>query len=126
MQAAIPVMKGMTEFFENVGKFTNAHPEGIKLVAEALGGLAVALAGLGTAAIALAVVPLLPGGAVALGIAGIAAAVTAIGAINFNIVAQKLQGLADLFNWFTGPVQGRPAPAGHFIPSTPSAPSSGS
>ena len=51
MQAAIPVMKGITEIFRAIGEFANNNPMAIKAVAGGIAGLAAALAVLGTGAV---------------------------------------------------------------------------
>jgi hypothetical protein len=43
MQAAMPVMKSVTDMFSTIGNFANSNPEAIKLVGEGLGGLAAGL-----------------------------------------------------------------------------------
>jgi hypothetical protein len=78
MQAAIPVMKAMTDLFNKIGEFASNHPTAIKAMGIAFGSLAVGLTALGAVLIGTAVA-----GAVGVSggiIAGVAAAATALGA----------------------------------------------
>jgi hypothetical protein len=80
MQAAIPAMIKMTEFFHTVGQFANEHQNAIKIAGEALAVIAVGLIAIG--AVSLATLVAVP--------AAIAGAVAALGAlIAFNWDAFK-------------------------------------
>ena len=75
MQAAIPVMKGVTEFFTSVGAFANAHPDLMKALGIGFAGLSAALlvvgggAVLGAMATFAGTATLVAGGLTALGVA---------------------------------------------------------
>jgi hypothetical protein len=71
----LEVMKSLTDVFTAVGQFAGAHPEGIKIAAEALAIIAGSLVVGGLVALGAAIAPLV-------GVAGgIAAAATALGAL---------------------------------------------
>lgn len=99
-QAAIPVMKSLTSMFQGAGAIANAHPEMIKLVGEALIGLGVGLATIGTVAIVGAAIMLAPGGLVTVAITGIGAAVTAIVAMNWSKIPDLLNGFVSAIGSF--------------------------
>jgi len=75
MQAAIPVMKALTQFFTDLGSFANAHPTAIAALGISVASVAGALAVLGSAAVIGAMAAFvgpaaaLAGGITALGIA---------------------------------------------------------
>jgi hypothetical protein len=79
MQAALPVMQGVTSMFTSLGSFANANPGAIKIIAEGLGAIAVALAAAGVVTlVSFAAVPAL--------IVGVGAAVAALIAINWQAI----------------------------------------
>jgi hypothetical protein len=74
MQAAIPVMKSITELFGKIGSFANANPAAITTIAQVAGALATASVVLGGVAVGAGIVALLPGGAITAGIVALGAA----------------------------------------------------
>ena len=91
MQAAIPVMKGVTELFTNIGAWSNAHPEGIKLAAQAMGAIGGAMIILGGAAVVGAAISMIPGGAVIAAALGIGTIITTLAALNWDAVSGGLE-----------------------------------
>jgi hypothetical protein len=93
MQAAMPVMKSVTEMFTALGSFANANPEAIKTIAYTLGGIAAAL-------IAIPIATLL---GVPLAVSGIVTAVIALGALEWDRVRGYLlafnQAMTDFISW---------------------------
>jgi hypothetical protein len=69
MQAALPIMSGVTTMFQNIGAFANAHPTAIRIIGEGFAAIGVALLAAGGAAIlaAFGTAGWLVGGIVALG-----------------------------------------------------------
>jgi hypothetical protein len=76
MQAAMPIMKSVTDMFTSIGAFANANPEAIKSIAWTLGGIAAAL-------IAIPIATLL---GVPLGLSGIVTAMIALSALEWEKV----------------------------------------
>lgn len=121
MQAALPVMKGVTDLFTNIGAWANAHPEGIKLAAEAAAAVGGAMIILGGAAVVFAAASMIPGGVVVVAVTGIATiigtlaalnwdkvsgglewfgkAMTTLGGIGFDAIAAGIKGIADGLSW---------------------------
>jgi hypothetical protein len=101
-QAAIPELKALTDVFNNMGAFANAHPQEIEQVAKALGVLGVTLVGLGAAgviggAVALAgpvVAAMAAAGVMLSGMVALGPQATAAFA-SLNGMAAKLQGAID-------------------------------
>ncbi len=93
MQAAIPVMKGVTDLFTNIGAWANEHPEGIKLAAEAAAAVGGAMIVLGGAAVVLAAASMIPGGIVVVAATGIATIITTLAALNWDTLKQGLAGV---------------------------------
>jgi hypothetical protein len=91
MQAAIPVMKGVTDLFTNIGAWANAHPEGIKLAAEAAAGVGALMIVLGGAAVVGAAAYLIPGGIVVVAATGIATIIGTLAALNWEKVSGGLE-----------------------------------
>jgi len=91
MQAAIPVMKALTNVFNEIGAFSAVHPEAIKNVGIGLGILAAALTGAGIVALAAAFGT---GGAIA-GIVTGAAALVAYNWDGFLTVGKKINDAMD-------------------------------
>lgn len=75
MMAALPVMRGMTEFFNRVGAFAAAHPKAMEIIGEGIAAIGIALIGAGGVAILAAFGT---AGWIAGGIIALAAAVTMI------------------------------------------------
>ena len=94
MQAAIPVMKGVTDLFTNIGAWANAHPEGIKLAAQAMAAVGGAMIVLGGAAVVGAAAYMIPGGAVIVAALGIGSIITTLAALNWNAVTSGLDAFA--------------------------------
>jgi hypothetical protein len=69
MQAALPIMSGVTTMFNHIGAFANAHPTAIKIIGEGFAAIGIALMAAGGAAIlaAFGATGWLVGGLVALG-----------------------------------------------------------
>lgn len=91
-KAAIPVLQSLTDVFNKLGSVANAHPEGIKIIAQALGYLAVGLIAVGGAAVLAGAAMLLPGGAVTMAIVGIGTAIASFGAMHFDVVEKIVSG----------------------------------
>jgi len=75
MQAAIPVMQGVTDLFTKIGNFANQHPETIEKIGKGMMVLGGALVGAGAAAILAA---LGPAGWIGMGLGAIGTAVALI------------------------------------------------
>lgn len=75
MQAAIPVMRGVTDLFTKIGNFANQHPETIEKIGKGMMILGGALVGAGAAAILAA---LGPAGWIGMGLGAIGTAVALI------------------------------------------------
>lgn len=75
MQAAIPVMQGVTDLFTKIGNFANQHPETIEKIGKGMMILGGALVGAGAAAILAA---LGPAGWIGMGLGAIGTAVALI------------------------------------------------
>ena len=78
MQAAIPVMKSITEMFQRIGAFANANPAAIKTIAQVVGAVAAASVVLGGVAIGAGIAALVPGGAIITGMIALGAAATGL------------------------------------------------
>ena len=91
MQAAIPVMKGVTDLFTNIGAWANAHPEGIKLAAQAMAVVGGAMIVLGSAAVVGAAASMIPGGIVVVAITSIAGVIGTLAALNWDAVSGGLE-----------------------------------
>ena len=97
MQAAIPVMKSVTELFTNIGAFANKNPGAISDIAKGLGVLGVALVGGGAAAILAA---LGPAGWIAGGVIALAGAVAIFGPNLWTGLITGLNAVADALGNF--------------------------
>ena len=81
-RAAIPVMQDLTAAFTGMGNFANAHPEAIKMAAEAAAILAGALVALGTGAVlGASLVIVRPVASAARALANVMQAVASIGSV---------------------------------------------
>lgn len=88
MQAAIPVMRDVTSMFTAMGAFANSHPEAIKIIAEAIGAIGIALVGAGAATlIALGGVPAV--------ITGLVAAAAGLVAVNWSSIVGMFDGIRN-------------------------------
>jgi hypothetical protein len=101
-QAAIPELKSLTDTFNSLGAFANAHPEAIQQVAKGVGVLGLALAGLGTAAVIAGAIAL--AGPVGVALAALGTGLGAMVALgpqttaafdSLNGLAAKLKGAID-------------------------------
>ena len=92
MQAAIPVMKSITEMFQRIGTFANANPVAIKTIAQVMGAVAAASVVLGSVAIGAGIAALVPGGAIITGMIALGAAATSLYAV-FSKVDPTIGGL---------------------------------
>jgi hypothetical protein len=89
MQAALPVMKSVTEMFSQLGAFANTNPDAIRAIGYGLAGLAGGLLALGGVALAsLAAVPL--------AISAIVGAVAAFAYIEWDTIKNIAAGLRDV------------------------------
>lgn len=95
MQMAIPVMKNLTDALTTMGQWAVAHPTGVKVVVDAIAGLAGALVLAGGAAVVAAAAMLAPGAAVAVGIAGLVGFVGTVAVLDWKDVKTVMTGLAD-------------------------------
>jgi hypothetical protein len=91
MQAALPIMSGITTMFNQIGAFANAHPTAITIIGEGIAALGVALIAAGGAAIlaAFGAAGWLVGGIVALGSA-------------LTVVVANWQSFVGMFTKFAG------------------------
>jgi hypothetical protein len=107
MQAAIPVMKGITDMFTSIGSFANANPDAIRQIGMGFAGLSVSLMGAGGLALLAA---LGPAGWMTLGVGALASAMIAfpnkwmavVEAINgfMNAISDSLKKmLTGLLDW---------------------------
>jgi hypothetical protein len=101
-QAAIPELKSLTDTFNGLGAFANAHPEAVAQVAKGLGVLSVALIGLGSAAVIAGAIALAgPVGIAITGIGTVLAGMVAIGPKataafdSLNGMSARLKGAID-------------------------------
>jgi hypothetical protein len=108
-QAAIPVMKSMTEIFTSIGKWANTNPETIKIVGIGLGFLATGLIALGATAVIAAAAAMAPTAAIGIAVVAIAGFIGTLAALNWDIVKQGLgavtgfiQGWVDKFKDWVG------------------------
>ena len=91
MQAALPVMREVTAMFSTMGQFANSHPEAIKLIAEGIAALGVALGAAGIATlVALGGVPAI--------VTGLVAAVGSLIALNWGAVTGWLMTIPTAIN----------------------------
>jgi hypothetical protein len=90
MQAALPVMKAVTEMFEGLGRFANNNPEAIKQIGGVLAAIAAALVIMG----GVAIVSLL---GLPAAIAGLAAGLAALVAFNWEALKSGLVSVKDAF-----------------------------
>jgi hypothetical protein len=108
MQAAIPVMRGVTDMFTNIGSFANAHPDAIRQIGMGIAGLSLSLMGAGGLALLAA---LGPAGWMVLGVGALASAMVAfpnkwmavVEAIDgfMNKISDSLKKmLTGLLDWF--------------------------
>ncbi|MGH6821941.1 MAG: hypothetical protein ACREC4_00365 [Methylocella sp.] len=104
MQAAIPVMQAVTSLFTKIGELANVHPEALKNIAVALGGVAVALAAFGVGAMIVAMAAFIPGGIATIAIAGIVSAIAALAAVNWGDLKKGLISFVDGIVWFAGEI----------------------
>jgi hypothetical protein len=79
MQAALPIMKSVTEMFSKLGAFANANPTAIKYMGEALAAIGVALAAIGGIALASLI-------GIPVALTGLAVAVGTLVALNWGAV----------------------------------------
>lgn len=121
MQAAIPVMRSVTEMFTNIGAFANKNPGAISDIAKGIGVLGVALVGGGAVAILAA---LGPAGWIAGGVIALAGAVSIFGkdlwtglvnglksvaagaAKDIELLIAGLQKLVGFIEWGVGKIGG--------------------
>jgi hypothetical protein len=89
MQAAMPIMNSLTALFEQLGAIANAHPETIRVVAEALAALAASLVVVGLVALGTALVALVGTGGILVAVAG---GLAALAALNWPSIKQMLGG----------------------------------
>jgi hypothetical protein len=101
MQAAIPVMTAVTDMFTNIGAWANAHPEGIKMAAEAAAAIGGAMIVLGGAAVVGAAAYMIPGGAVIAAALGIGSIITTLAALNWDSVKAGFETVKTAFTDFT-------------------------
>ena len=95
-QLKLDWLKDLTPFVSSVSQMAMANPGAVKLVGEALGGLAIGLAGLGAVAVITGAAMLIPGGLATVAVAGLGAALASIAAMNWNEAKAALEGLK---NW---------------------------
>lgn len=89
MKAAIPVINAISSAVEGMATFAAAHPEGMKLALEVLGGVGLGAIALGLGAIGIAIGPLVGvGGFLTL----LASAIGAVAALNWDWVKRIFTG----------------------------------
>jgi hypothetical protein len=115
----IPVLQTLTDAFNRAGKWSNDHPNAIKYIGEAVAALAAAMVVIGGAAVIAGAAALLPGGIVAVGIAGISLAISAFAAMNWGAVANGFNVLLEAISRFFAVIDSIPGKLG-FVPQTPS------
>jgi hypothetical protein len=123
-QAAIPVMKSMTEIFTSIGKWANTNPETIKIVGIGLTFLAAGLIALGATAVIAAAAAMAPTAAIGIAVVAIAGFIGTLAALNWDIVKQGLgavtgfiQGWVDKFKeWVGGKGNGPTDPSSSGLP----------
>jgi hypothetical protein len=98
MQAALPVMTGVTDMFTSIGAWANAHPEGINLAAEAMAAVGAAMVILGGAAVVGAAIAMIPGGAVYAAALGVGTIITTLFALNYDSLQKALTGVGTSLN----------------------------
>lgn len=86
MQAALPIMKAVTEMFSGLGSFANTNPEAIKQIGYVLTGLAAALVVIGGIAIASLI-------GIPAAIIGLATAIATFAALNFAAISSGLDSI---------------------------------
>jgi hypothetical protein len=93
MQAAIPIMKSITDMFTNIGGWANAHPETAAQIGKAITAIGIAIVGVGavfvTAGIATAIGFM---GPFAAGIAAIGSAIAVAGAA-YALYGDQIKGV---------------------------------
>jgi hypothetical protein len=112
MQAAMPIMRDVTAMFTAFGQFANGHPEAIKVIAEGIGALGIALVGAGAATlIALGGVPAIvvglisaAAGLVAVNWSSISAGFSAAGSALYAIGEYKWQQIVGVFTGITSAI----------------------
>ncbi|VTZ52182.1 conserved hypothetical protein [Methylocella tundrae] len=109
MQAAIPVMKNVTDMFSSIGNLANKNPETIKQIGEGLVVVAAGFAAFGGAAVILGLASFAGAGAAAAGVAGIATAITALAALNWEGANRVLHAVGDGLSWFVEKINNLPA-----------------
>ncbi|SFK28874.1 hypothetical protein SAMN05444581_105127 [Methylocapsa palsarum] len=100
MQAALPIMKSVTEFFEKTGAWANAHPDTVQNLGIGFGVLGGAIAGLGaimvTAAVASMIGPL--------GIPALAIAIGTLGAFAWKELVGSIKAFGESLAWLWGKI----------------------
>jgi hypothetical protein len=97
-QAAIPVMKQLTEVFTTIGQWANSHPETIKMIGTALAGLGAVLIVFGTGALIAAMASFAAGGAAVVAIGALAAGLITLAALNWDSIKK---GFETVVGWLT-------------------------
>jgi hypothetical protein len=109
---AMEGMKAITSIFTTIAQFAGAHPEGVKIAAEGIAVLGVALIALGGGALLAAIGPLIGAGGL---IFGLVAALGALAAFNWSSITSAIgtfiddlrrikDGLSNLFKTPSGPI----------------------
>lgn len=123
VQDGVSALNAVASAFKGMNAVVVAHPGAAKLVGEALIGLGLVLAALGTAAVIAAAAALIPGGAIAVAVATIGMIITSIVAFNWTGLVDKLQMFSDatenFFNKILGINPGHPTVG---APGSPTAP----
>jgi hypothetical protein len=112
MQAAIPVMKSVTEIFQKIGEFANTNPEAIKAIGVMFGALAVGLVAIGGVALATLL-------GVPAAITAVVAALAGLVVYNWDAVKAGVQVMQDAANAFQAAMQGMAKAVWDFIKSLP-------
>jgi hypothetical protein len=95
MQAAIPVMLGVTSMFETIGNFANEHPDAIGYIGEGLAVFSVGLMALGSVAIIGVLLSL--GGPAGL-LAGLAFVIGTLAAFSFKPIMSGITIFVEFMN----------------------------
>lgn len=93
MQAAIPVMKGVTSMFTSLGNFANSNPGAIKTIAEGIAAFAVGLGAISVGAIVAI-------GGLPAAIAGVVAALGTLAALNWQAIVGVFDGIRNAISNF--------------------------